>query len=83
MIEKISLVLVNESGDAVPVEKISDAQIEIKIDAAIADIFSKICFRNNAIEDREIKIAEKFVFAATLYNYLKQTKENGYGTTND
>ena len=76
MIEKISLVLTNESGDSVPVEKISDAQIEIKIDVAIADIFSKICFRNNSIEDQEIKTAEKFIFAANLHNYLKEMKEN-------
>ena len=75
MIEKITLMLTNESGESVPIEKVTDAQIEIKIDVAIADIFSKICFRNNSIQDQEIKTAEKFIFAANLNRYLKEMKE--------
>ena len=76
MIEKISLVLINESGDVVPVAKTSDTKIEIKIEEQIADIFSQICFRNNSIADAEIKIAEKFYFALNLKNYLEEIKKN-------
>lgn len=75
MIEKISLCLVNESGDVVPIERVTNQQLEIKIDVAIADVFSQICARNNAINDQEIKTAEKFTFAANLQNYLKEMKE--------
>lgn len=76
MIEKISLVLADESGNFVPVEAVSDAQIEIKIDIAIADLFSAICRANNSISDSEIKTAEKFHLALNLKNYLQETKEN-------
>lgn len=72
MIEQIKLVLMNESGDIVPIEKPNNTQIEIKIDVAIADIFSRICFRNNSIKDTEIKVAEKFHLAKTLKNYLQE-----------
>jgi len=82
MIEKISLVLINESGDTVPIEQATFTQLEIKIDVAIADIFSKICFRNNDITDAEIKTAEKFIFALNLKNYLEEMKENGNPTAN-
>jgi hypothetical protein len=81
MIEQISLVLADESGNFVPVEKTSLAQIEIKIDVAIADLFSQICFRNNSIEDQEIKTAEKFHLAKTLNNYLEEMKKNANRTT--
>lgn len=76
MIEQISLVLTDESGNFVPLEKVSNAQLEIKIDVAIADLFSQICFRNNSIKDAEIKTAEKFHLAKTLKNYLEEMKEN-------
>lgn len=70
MIEKISLLLANESGDFVPIETPNNVQLEMKIDIAIADIFSQICFRNNSIVDQEIKTAEKFFFALNLKKYL-------------
>ena len=81
MIEKISLALLNESGDVVPVERVTDAQLEIKIDVAIADLFSQICFRNNSIKDQEIKVAEKFYLAKNLKNYLKEIKDNAGNET--
>lgn len=74
MIEKISLALVDESGNVLPLKQ-RDAQLEIKLEEAIADLFSKICCRNNSIEDQEIKINEKYIFALNLQNYLKETKE--------
>lgn len=73
MIEQISLALVDESGEIVPLR---ERHVESKIEIAIADIFSEICRRNNEIADNEVKIAEKFHFAATLKNYLKEQKEN-------
>lgn len=76
MIEKISLALVSETGETVFIERLSDAKVEIKIEETIADLFSKICFRNNSITDAEIKTAEKFHFAAHLQKYLKETQEN-------
>ena len=75
MIEKISLVLTNESGDSVPIEQATFTQLEIKIDVAIADIFSKICFRNNDITDAEIKVAQKFHLAMNLKNYLEEMND--------
>ena len=74
MIEQIQLALINESGDIVPIEQATFTQLEIKIDVATADIFSKICFRNNNITDAEIKTAEKFFFALNLKNYLEEMK---------
>ena len=76
MIEKISLAIVGESGDIVPIEKTTNAQLEIKLETVIADTFSAICYRNNNLTDSEIKTAEKFTFAVALKNYLKEMKEN-------
>lgn len=73
MIEQISVALVGESGEIVPIK---ERQIEMKIETAIADTFSEICRRNNNIADAEIKTAEKFHFAVNLQNYLKEMKEN-------
>lgn len=81
MIEQIKLVLTNESGDVVPIGKVSSVQLEMKIEVAIADIFSKICFLNNNIKDEEIKLAEKFNLAKNLKNYLEEMN-NGNCTTN-
>lgn len=78
MIEKISLALFDESGAVVPISKISDAQLEIKLDIAIAEMFTKICFRNNKLDEQQIKTAEKFNFALNLKNYLQELKENEF-----
>lgn len=82
MIEKISLVIAGESGDFLPLEKTSAGQLEAKLEETIADLFSKICFRNNSITDQEIKTAEKFHFALNLKNYLQEIKEDADRTTN-
>ena len=76
MIEQISLALINESGECVPIEKISVGLIESKLELAIADTFTEICRTNNDISDSEIKIAEKFFFALNLKKYLKEIKQN-------
>ena len=73
MIEKVSIAIVGESGDIVPIK---NHNLEMKIETAIADNFSEICYRNNSIKDEEIKTAEKFAFAVALNNYLKEMKEN-------
>lgn len=72
MIEQINLVLANESGDFVPIRA---AGVEMKIETAIADLFSEICRRNNDISDAEIKTAEKFNFCLNLKNYLEEMKK--------
>ena len=78
MIEKISIALIDESGNIIRLrESRRNARIEIKIDVATADLFSEITFINNSISDEEIKIAEKFHLAKTLQNYLEEKKENG------
>ncbi len=78
MIEKISFALIDESGNMIPIREVhKNARIEIKIDIAIADIFSEICFINNSITDMEIKVAEKFQLAKILKNHLEEIKENG------
>lgn len=78
MIEKISMALIDESGNIIPLRgSRRNARIEIKIDVATADLFSEITFINNSILDEEIKIAEKFHLAKTLQNYLEEKKENG------
>ncbi len=78
MIEKISFALIDESGNMIPIREVQkNARIEIKIDIAIADIFSEICFINNSITDMEIKVAEKFQLAKILKNHLEEIKENG------
>jgi len=76
MIEKIFLKLSNESGDWIALEKTNDAQIEIKIDTTIADLFSAICSRNHSLSDVEMKNAEKFRFALNLKEYLEDIKRN-------
>ena len=73
MIEKISLALINESGDCVAIPG-EITQMESRIETAIADTFSEICRTNNNISDKEIKIAEKFFFALNLKNYLEEMK---------
>ena len=75
MIEKISLAIVGESGAVIPIQQ-SDERLDIKIDAAIADTFSQICFRNNSIEDAEIKTSEKFLLLLNLYEFQKEMKRN-------
>lgn len=80
MIDKISLTLMNESGNVLPVKE-TDERLEIKIEVAIADLFSSICYINNDIKDKEIKIAEKFSFAVYLRNYLEEIN-NGNRTGN-
>lgn len=78
MIEKISVALVNESGDYVPI-KSTNGKLEMKIEVAIADTFSEICKQLNDLTDDEIKLAEKFNLAKTLNNYLEEMK-NGNRT---
>ena len=78
MIERIYLAIVGESGAIVPIEKTSQTKIESKIETAIADLFSEICRRNNEIADEEIKIAEKFLFANRLKEYLEEMKSDAY-----
>jgi hypothetical protein len=75
MIERISLQLINESGDAIEVKQ-SGRKLESKIDVTIAELFSQICFSNNDIEDEEIKNAEKFRLALNLKEYLEDIKRN-------
>ncbi len=82
MIDGINLIIANRLGDALPVERITAQQLEIKIDVAIADMFSQICFRNNNIADAEAKTAQKFYFALNLKNYLEEIKENVDRTAN-
>ena len=76
MIEKISLSLINESGEHLEIEKQTLGQIESKVETIIAETFSGICFFNNDTPDHEIRIAEKFNFAVNLKNYFKELKEN-------
>lgn len=76
MIDGINLIIANRLGDALPIDRITPEQLEIKIDVAIADMFSQICFRNNNIADAEGKTAQKFYFALNLKNYLEEIKEN-------
>lgn len=82
MIDGINLVIANSLGDALPIERTSAQQLEIKIDVAIADLFSQICFRSNNIADPEEKTAQKFYFALNLKNYLQEIKENVNNTAN-
>ncbi len=72
MIEQISLALISESGDIVPIMKTTDSHLEMKIETAIADTFSEICKRLNDFKDNEIKLAEKFHLAKNLNNYLEE-----------
>lgn len=75
MIEKISVALINESGDIMPIPKTTDVNIEMKIEIAIADTFSQICRRLNELTDNEIKLAEKFHLALNLKNYLEEMSD--------
>ncbi len=76
MIDNISLNISSSLGDIVPLPKITNAQLEIKIEVATADVFSEICRRNNSIRDEEIKVADKFYFLVNLNNYLEEMKNN-------
>lgn len=74
MIEKISLGLIDESGNFIAIKDATTTQTEIKIEMIIADTFGAICFRNNSIQDQEIKNAEKFHFALNLKKYWEEIK---------
>ena len=74
MIEKISLVIANESGDFIEVD--SNGKLEVKIDVAVAESFSRICAGMNSIENEPTKNAEKFNFALYLKNYERRINEN-------
>lgn len=76
MIEQIKFALVNESGDIVPLGKVTCVNVEMNLESVIAETFTEICFRNNNISDSEIQTAEKFFFALNLKNYLEEMKEN-------
>lgn len=76
MIEKISLAIIDESGNFLPIEKETGGRLEMKLETVIADVFSAICIHNNNLQDDEIRLAEKFNFANSLKNYLKEMKEN-------
>lgn len=75
MIEKISLALVNESGEFVLINE-SDRKIESKIEIEIADYFTKINQELNKCTDTEIRVSEKFVLCTLLRNYLQEIKEH-------
>lgn len=75
MIERISLALINESGDVVPVENVNNLRLGAKIEITIADYFAEIRSRINDLKDDEIKTAEKFNFALNLQRFLKEMKE--------
>ena len=75
MIDKISMSITNESGETLRFDE-SLTKLESRIETATADLFSQICFRNNSIQDAEIKTAEKFYFALQLQNYLKEREED-------
>ena len=81
MIEKISIRAVNESGEYITLDK-SIMKIQSGLDVVIADVFSEIIQRQQSIADDEIRASEKFYFAQSLTNYLKEMKENGYTTGN-
>lgn len=72
MIEKITLALINESGDVVPIKQGESAGV--KIDVAIGELISQINSRINSIDDQEIRTAEKFTFALKLKNHLQEIK---------
>lgn len=76
MIEQISLALVSESGDVLPVETPKNFHAIAHLETTIAATFSEICFRHNSIADAEIQTAEKFFFALNLKNYLEEIKRN-------
>ena len=72
MIEEISLRICSESGESIII-KDSQERLDIKLDTVIADTFSKICFRLNGTEDREIRTAEKFMLAVHLNKFLEES----------
>ena len=75
MIEKISICAVNESGETVTLDE-SIIKIQSSLDVVIADVFSLIVRTQQSIKDDEIRACEKFYFAQTLTDYLKEMKEN-------
>jgi len=64
MIEQIALAVVSASGDMLRVE--NNEQLEMRIETAIADLFTEICRTNNNLGDEDVKISEKFFFAMNL-----------------
>lgn len=75
MIEKISILAVNESGESVEL-KSSELKIQSKLDFAIAESISEINHRQQAIACDETRTDEKFRFALCLDNFKKEMKEN-------
>ena len=80
MIEKISLCAVSESGETVTLDE-SIIKISSGLDVVIADIFGAINRNLQSIADEETRGCEKFYFALSLKNYLKEIKENAGNTT--
>lgn len=68
MINKVSMQLVSELGDALPV-KDANANLESLLEITTAELFSEICKRNNDTQDDEVRLDEKFRFALNLREF--------------
>jgi len=69
MINKVSMQLVSELGDALPVKDVN-ANLESLLEITTAELFSEICKRNNDTKDEEIRLDEKFRFALNLREFM-------------
>lgn len=73
MEEKISMALIDESGNFIAVNK-SDLKIESEIEIQIADSFTEINqnLNNKLKDDDERRIAEKFRLCQHLKSFMEE-----------
>lgn len=83
MEETISLALINDSGEFIPIK--SNKGIESKLEILIAETFTKInqTLNNENTNDSEIRIAEKFRLCQHLIKFLADYKASRPENTGD
>lgn len=75
MLNKISIALIDESGNIVPVNE-KPYQVEMKLDSAILDLWTESANRFKSITDEEERFAQKFEFVQIVTNFLRENRED-------
>ncbi len=75
MLNKISIALIDESGAVIPVTE-KPYQVEMKLDAAILELWADSANRFKAITDEEERFAQKFEFVNLLTKFFKEINDN-------
>lgn len=75
MLNKISLALVDESGNVIPLSE-RPFQVESRLDTAMIELWAEALKKFKAIGDEELRFAQKFEFINSLTNFLQEKTED-------